>query len=540
MNDSKFNRRSFLGNTGAAVLLAGTPIERVFGSRTEGTRSRPVVSTTYGKVAGTLNGKVNTFKGIPYGRSTEGKGRFLPPTKVQPWTGVKDALDWGYRAPQVRGTPLVPEYGVMDYLGPISEDCLVLNIFTQGLRDGHKRPVMVYLHGGGYANGSGSVTLYDGTNLAAKHDVVVVTANHRLNMFGYLYLAGLGGDRYAQAGNAGLLDIVLSLEWVRDNIASFGGDPGNVTIFGQSGGGGKVSNLMGMPAAKGLFHKAIAMSGSATSGISKEAATRTAENLLSRLGLKPAQLDELQNVPMENLLALTIGPGAAGPFAPVVDGRTIPVVPFDPVASDLSAGVPLIIGSNETEVTWFANTSYDPLDDSALRAKVKQTLRTDDASADSVIAVYKKNRPKMSNLDIYLILASDVSNFRVDTDLEAQRKAEQKKAPVWKHYWQWYSPVRGGALRAMHTMELPFLFQNLAIARTEVGDATKEMQALADQISGAFTNFARTGNPNHKGLPQWKPYDAATRPTLIWNTEIRGVGDPYREERLARAAVKKV
>jgi para-nitrobenzyl esterase len=540
MTDPKTDRRSFLGSTIGSILLSATTFDRAFAARTEGTRSKPIVTTTHGKVAGAFNGKVNTFKGIPYGGSTEGKGRFLPPAKARSWTGVKDALEWGHRAPQIRGTPLVPEYGVMDYTGPISEDCLVLNIFTQGLKDGHKRPVMVYLHGGGYANGSGSVSLYDGTNLAAKHDVVVVTTNHRLNIFGYLYVAGLGGDRYAEGSNAGLLDVVLSLEWVRDNIASFGGDPGNVTIFGQSGGGGKVSNLMGMPAAKGLFHKAIALSGSATSGISKDAATKTAETVVSRLGLKANQIDELQTVPMDKLLQLTVAPGASGPFAPVVDGLSIPVVPFDPVASDLSAGVPLIIGSNETEVTWFANTSYDPRDDSALRGRVKQTLRTDEASADSVIAVYKKTRPKMSNLDIYLILASDASNFRADTDLEAQRKAEQKQAPVWKHYWQWYSPVRGGALRAMHTMELPFLFQNLEIAKSEVGDSNKEMQALADRISGAFTAFARTGNPNHKGLPQWKPYDATNRSTLIWNTEVRAVDDPYREERLARAAMRKV
>jgi len=533
------DRRSFLsGSAMAASLLVGTPLQRAWAARTEGTGAGPVVDTTAGKVRGAVAGKVNVFKGIPYGASTEGKGRFLPPSKTQPWTGVKDALDWGHRAPTIRGTPLVPEYAVMDYTGPMGEDCLALNVWTQGLKGSHKRPVMLWIHGGGYANGSASVTVYNGANLAAKHDVVVVGCNHRLNIFGFLNLAGIGGEKYALASNAGLLDIVQSLEWIRDNIANFGGDPSNVTIFGQSGGGGKVSNLMGMPAAKGLFHRAIVMSGAAVSGVSQETANKVAGNVLSRLGLKPNQLDELQNVPMDKLLAATTGQGS-GPFAPVIDGRSIPAVPFDPVATDISANVPMIIGSNETEVTWFSNQNYDPLDDAALRTKVKQALRSNDASADSVIAVYKKNRPKMTNLDIYLILASDASNFRVDTDLQAERKAALKQAAVYKHYWQWYSPVRGGALRAMHTMELPFLFQNLEIAKTEVGDATREMQALADQISGAFVAFARTGNPNHKGLPHWQTYDGTTRPTMIWNTESRVEKDPFHEERMARLAVKK-
>jgi para-nitrobenzyl esterase len=540
MKSSNVDRRSFLSSSAmAASFLMGTPLERAWAARSEGTGGNPVVDTSAGKVRGAVSGKVNVFKGIPYGASTEGKGRFLPPSKTQPWTGVKDALEWGHRAPTIRGVPLVTEYAVMDYTGPAGEDCLVVNVWTQGLKASHKRPVMVWLHGGGYANGSASSAVFDGTNLAAKHDVVVVGCNHRLNILGYLYLAGIGGEKYADASNTGMLDIIQSLEWVRDNIANFGGDPNNVTIFGQSGGGSKVSTLMGMPAAKGLFHKAIAMSGSAVNGISKEAATKTAENVLARLGLKANQIDELQTVSLDKLLPLTVAPGPVGQFGPVIDGRSMPAVPFNPVASDLSASVPMIIGSNETEVTWLANQSYDPLDDAALRARVRQALRSDEASADSVIATYKKNRPKASNLDLYLILASDASNFRVDTDLEAERKAEQKKAPVYKHYWQWYSPVRGGALRAMHTMELPFLFQNLEIAKTEVGPASGEMQALADQISGAFTSFARTGNPNHKGLPHWQPFDATERATMIWNTECRVVKDPFKEERMARLGVKK-
>src|SRR5712691_9591539 len=310
-----------------------------------------------------------------------------------------------------------------------------------------------------------------------------------------------------------MLDIVQAVGWVLDNIANFGGDPGNVTIFGQSGGAGKVSTLMGMPAAKGLFHRAIAESGSAVNGISSTEATRAAESLLAKLALK-------------------VGRDGVRPLGPVTDGRTLPAVPFDPVATEISANVPHMIGSTETEITWLQTTKYDPLDEAALRARVKETARTDDAAADKLIAVYRNDWPKASNLDLYLILATDFSNFRTGTDIQAERKAALGKAPVYKYYFQWYSPVSGGKLRAMHTMELPFVFQNVDIAKTEVGPATKEMYGLADQMSAAWVAFARTGNPNHKGLPHWAPFDSNKRATMIFNTECKAVNDPYRAERL--------
>ncbi len=519
------DRRSFLLGSSAALLApmkAGT--------------AGPVAETTAGKIRGTAAGAVHVFRGVPYGASTAVSGRFLPPAKPQAWPGVRDCVELGNRAPQIRGNPLIPEYGAMERTGPISEDCLNLNIWTQGLHDGRKRPVMVWLHGGGYANGSNGVTVNDGVNLVSKYDVVTVNVNHRLNIFGFLTLSEIGGAAFEHASNAGMLDIVQALEWVRDNITNFGGDPGNVTIFGQSGGGGKVSTLMGMPAAKGLFHKAIAMSGSAASGIRMETATRQARMVMQKLGVKSAE--ELQKAPVDQLLAITVGQGNVGGFGPVTDGWSLPAVPFDPVASELSASVPLIIGSTETEITWLPTTTYDPLDEAGLRQKVQQAARCDAGAADRVIAVYRKNRPQATNLDLYLIIGSDFSNFRTGTDTEAERKALQANAPVYKYYFQWYSPVRGGALRAMHTMELPFLFRNLEIARTEVGDETPAMRGLADHISGAFVEFARHGNPNHKGFPQWATFDAKKRATMIFNTETKLVEDPYREERLARAGVK--
>jgi para-nitrobenzyl esterase len=496
-----------------------------------------VADTAAGKVRGIQTGKVAAFKGVHYGAITTGKMRFMPANKVEPWTGVKDCFDIGQRAPQLPGN-LVPEYSVMERTESMGGDCLCVNVFTAGLKDGKKRPVMVWLHGGGYSAGSGGGNaLYDGTNLAAKHDVVVVTVNHRLNIFGFLYLADIGGDQFAKASNVGMLDIVLALEWVRDNIANFGGDPNSVTIFGQSGGGGKVSTLLAMPDAKGLFHRAIAMSGSALTGVPRDEANKMAEAVMKKVGAKEAA--DLQKVPMLQLLDLT-RPGALGMparWGPVTDGRTLPADPFEPTASPIFQDVPLMIGSTETEITWNAQQLYDPLDDAALRANLKRALRIDDAGADKVAAVYKKNRPKASNLDIFLIAGTDGSNFREGTDTEADRRAALGKGPVYKYYFQFYSPVRDGVLRSMHTMDIPFVFDNVDVATTEIGKGP-ERQPLADRMSNAWVAFARTGNPNHKGIPNWSPYTLAQRTTLIWNTEVKVANDPYREEKDAVAAAR--
>jgi para-nitrobenzyl esterase len=354
-------------------------------------------------------------------------------------------------------------------------------------------------------------------------------------VFGYLYLAELGGEKYAQSSNLGMLDLIASLQWVRANIAAFGGDPGNVTIFGQSGGGGKVSTLLAMPGAQGLFHGAIAMSGSEVRGIPRDRATQSAEKFLAKLGLKSNQVDELQALPQAKLLEAMRG--AQGlQLAPVVDGHTLPASPFDPVAPSMSANVPFLIGSTETEVTWNVNANFDPLDDAALRERVVQTLHIDANTADKLLAVYRKGRPEASNLDLFFILSTDASNFRGGTDTEADRKAALAKAPVYKYYFQWYSPVREGKLRSYHTLDIPFVFENVDIAQSMVGSGP-ERSALADKMSAAYAAFARTGNPNHKGLPKWQPFDSNRRATMIFNNECRVVNDPYREERLAREAL---
>jgi para-nitrobenzyl esterase len=402
---------------------------------------------------------------------------------------------------------------------------------------------MVWLHGGGYAAGSPGMVPYDGANLARKHDVVVVGITHRLNAFGFLYLAEIGGERYADASNAGMRDIIAGLEWVRDNIASFGGDPGNVTIFGQSGGAGKVSTLLGMPAAQGLFHRAVAQSGAAVTSMPAQAATRNAELFMLRLELKPNQVDDLQKLPMEQLIAAVgRGSGRGGPggfvASPVVDGKSLPHDVFRPTASTLSADVPLLIGSTETEVTWNVNTDYTPpADEGALRERVKRALRSDDAQAEKMVAIYKKGRPKASLLDLALIIETDASQFRGGTDTEAERKAALGRAPVYMYRFQWYSPVSGGRLRAMHCMDIPFVFENVDLSKSVVGDGA-DRYALADKMSSAWVAFARTGNPNHKGLPKWEPFTADKRATMIFNNECRAVNDPYREERLSVAAAQ--
>ncbi|MBV9503830.1 MAG: carboxylesterase/lipase family protein [Acidobacteriia bacterium] len=529
------DRRSFLGLGSAAACILSQGSLTLARAAAKAESAGAVASINSGKVRGLVDDRILAYKGIPYGASTEG-ARFLPPAKPQPWSGIRDAVEYGPVSPQTPSN-LIPESMAQQPKadGNGTEDCLNLNLWTASLSG--KRPVMVWFHGGGFSAGSGNWNMYSGRNLAAKHDVVVITVNHRLNVFGYLYLAELGGEKYAHAANVGMLDCIAALEWVRDNAAAFGGDPANVTIFGQSGGAGKVSTLMAMPAAKGLFHRAIAMSGSTVKGVPRDRATKGAEAFLAKLDLKSGQVEELARMPREQLLAGMRGvPGLQ--LSPVTDGRTLPADPFDPVASPISANVPFMISSTETEVTWNNSVNFDPVDDAALHERIKQSMRIDDAAADKLIGVYKKGRSQASNLDLFFIMTTDTSNFRVGTDTEAERKADQAKAAVYKYYFQWYSPVREGKLRSYHTLDIPFAFQNVQIAESMVGKGSQQ-QPLADKMSAAFVAFARTGNPNHKGIPKWEAFDTAKRATMIWNNESKCVNDPYREERVARKELVK-
>ncbi len=503
----------------------------------------PIVETTTGKLRGADEAGILAFRGIPYGASTAGRNRFLPPQPAQPWAGVRDALHYQGHAPQaLDGVSRRPE--MADFSGapdttPEGEDCLTLNLWTPGTSG--KRPVMVWFHGGAFSYGSANSRRTQGNSLCRRGDVVVVTVNQRLNIFGHLYLAEIGGPEFAGSGNAGTLDMLAALHWVRDNIASFGGDPANVTIFGESGGGAKVSTLMAMPAAQGLFHRAIIQSGAAVRLIDRDRASRLAEAVLKVLGLRAGQLPELQMLPIPRLLA-AIAPAskAIGPtehklfdrynFGPVVDGRIVPCQPFDPIAPDISTNIPLMIGDMKDEMAIFLAPDdkvwHRTLSETEMRARVAAVAGAD---TDRVIELYKRLHPATNPAELLIAILTD-SNFRIRSLTLAQRKAVQGGAPVYMYAFNWETPVHGGRLKAPHAMDVPFTFDTL----DHVGstDRSPEAHELAARMSTTWAAFARNGTPDNAAIPHWPAYDTRTRETMILDTNWSVIADPNRETRL--------
>ncbi len=501
----------------------------------------PIVDTTSGKVRGATQAGIHSFKGIPYGANTGGKNRWLPPQPVQAWAGVRDALDYGPRAPQNERPAKEPHLAWIRDTRAYSEDCLVINVYTPAVNDSAKRPVLVYIHGGGFVSGASSAPGLDGHNFARRGDVVLVTLNHRLNLFGHLSLAESGDARYADAGNAALLDVIQALQWVRQNIASFGGDPSNVSISGQSGGASKVAVLMAMPEAQGLFHKAIIQSASSLLRMATpEDSARNTHHLLAQLGLDSSKVSALLDVPAADLLQAmsraVVAAGRVDNYRPVVDGRSLKVHPFDPAAPALSGSVPLMIGSCETEMTFpysqaQHNFSYDQ---AQVLERVKGFVGVDDAQAKDLMALYRQSRPEASPGDLWVAISTD-HQYRRNGIRASELKATQGQAPSWHYLFTWKSPVLNGLLKSPHTICIPFSFGNVDIAAGLTGSGA-DRYPLQQHMMDAWYAFMRSGNPNHNSLPQWKPYDTKDHPTMIFDNNCRLVNDPASAERIAISA----
>ena len=533
----KNNRRMFFkgaATLGAGVLLSPPVIatekikEEVIASD-----GKTVVDSASGKLRGLWRSGIFVFKGIPYGESTGGANRFMPPVPVKPWTGIRNALLYGRGCIQPDSDSAHFSYdghnrpgGEFNFLchggeGQLTpgEDCLQLNVWTPGLKDNRKRPVMVFYHGGGFSTGfDNALASYDGESLA-RHDVVVVTCNHRLNLFGYLNLTEVGGAKYA--ANPGLLDLVAVLQWVKDNITQFGGDPGNVTIFGQSGGGGKVLCLMAMPSAKGLFHRVINQSGPFLQFESRDTARAMTEEVMHQLGLARGDVDKLQDVPVDRLVGASAEMikklGAAAPvfrrqyglagWWPTVDGTVLPRHPFDPDAPAISAHVPLITGSVFNEQTnALDREDGGRMTEAELQKGVGEAFG---ANGPAIIAAYRRDWPQATAFEIYGAIAAE--GFRRPAFEQAARKAMLNAAPSYVYVYNWRTPMLDGRPGTFHASDLVFTFDN-AVRCHQYSGLRPEALAMSKRISSAYVAFARTGNPNNPGLPHWPAHtrDGAT------------------------------
>jgi len=520
------NRRVLM--QGAGALLAVSALPRGLMAQDDAL----VAQTSAGPVRGFSADGTLMYRGIPYAGSADGANRFLPPRPVEAWTDVRDATEFGARSPAAEYPMqvLMEEEGLDLDAGPMSEESLFLNVQTPAL-DG-ARPVMVWYHGGSFTSGSGGSMRYYAPELVVEKDVVLVTVNHRLGIFGFLDLSRFGGDQYAQSGNVGMLDIVASLEWVRDNIANFGGDPSNVTVFGESGGGSKVTTLMAMPAAEGLFHRVIAQSGVALQSQSPDAAEATTRTVLERLGIAEDDVAALGEKTWEDILAVSNGLD----WRPVEDGATVAGSAFDPQAR-LSAGIPLLLGSNAHEANFFNATPFEPIDDEGLRMALIEGQGIAEDRVEDLIAAYQAANPDLENHQIYQRIASDAF-MGASAFTAADRRAEMGGDNTWVYFFAMAQGARDGLIGAPHTAEIAYALDNLAQAERLVGAIDPEDQTLADQMSAAWTNFAREGNPATDLLPEWPAYTADNRAVMVLDENPRVEIDPLRQGLDALAAAR--
>lgn len=554
MGIDTFHRRALLKSAafamtaGATSWVAGAP-----GAARGSRMSDPVTARAdtalldieSGRIAGYVSHGIFTFKGVPYGDTTAGAARFLPPRKPKPWTGVRSSRQFGFVCPQDKGTGRQNDEEAFMFQWNDSvegEDCLHVNVWTPGIGDNRKRPVMVWLHGGGFAAGSGhDLPAFDGENLAHRGDVVVVTLNHRLNFLGFLDLSAYG-ERYTQSGNVGMLDIVAALEWIRDNIAAFGGDASRVLIFGQSGGGAKVSTLMGMPAAKGLFHRAVVQSGSFSLSNTPDKSRKLAELLLVELGLPGSAVDALHTLPYANLFqastavldkanrtaARASDPLAAARglgFGPVADGLVLPSLPFAPNAPATSADVPMIIGTTLNEFTTGINhPEYELMTRAELLSRVEARYP---GRGQSIVAAFHGRTPDAKPFDLWSRIAS--APVRQAAIEQARSKAAQQGAPAYLYWFTWQTPILDGRPRAFHCAEIPFVFDNIDRCDHMTGGGAGPRE-LAGRMADTWIQFARTGNPNHQGIVAWPAFTRETGPTMLFDTQPRAARHPDQAE----------
>ena len=506
--------------------------------------------TAYGRVRGVQSNGLATFKGIPYAGAVSGANRFKAAPPLRPWTGLRDALAVGAPAIQPGQRRNEP---------PPSEDCLFLNVWTPAA-DGRKRPVMFYSHGGGFTTGSGGAAYQDGGSLARTWDVVVVATNHRLGLLGYLYLGDLGGEEYATSGNQGLLDICDGLKWVHENIEAFGGDPSNVMIFGESGGGAKTSCLYAMPAAGPFFNKASIESGPGIRMMPRDAAAETTLMVLKQLGIEKSEWRKLLEVPADQLLQAQTGLGRTGGgplgmnggrkgmgggsrpggFGPVVDGTVLPNHPFDPQAPTISKSKPLMVGYNRDETVFFfnqqRNTEVFNLTETALKERLAREFA---GNADAIYDAYHKSRPDASPSDLYIAITT-ARMIGIGAMTIAERKYAQHGAPAYMYIFKHENPALiPGTQHKMgtpHAMEISYKFNNIQ-ANGGAGGAglmsisRPESIKAAHNMSELWSTFARTGRPAAKGQPVWPPYTPERRSTMEIDAECTVVDDPYPLER---------
>lgn len=581
--EKKLSRRTMIrgaaalaGGTAATVLSPAASILRpevnaapapMVGAGVVVTASskKNIVETDSGKVFGFVRDGIYSFKGIPYAASTEGKNRFMAPAKREPWAGVRSALYWGPVSPQNYTSTLDARRGGWQHDdesfmfewedGQPSEDCLRINVWTPSISDNKKRPVMMWIHGGGYTAGSDNeLRMYDGESLARRGDVVMVSVNHRLGVLGFLNLMEYG-EQYAASPNVSMLDLVAALQWVKTNISNFGGDPNTVMIFGQSGGGGKVSTLMGMPSAEGLFHRAAVESGATLRQGTLDRSAATSAAVVKQLGLTKDNISKIHDLPNEAIVQAAVdagrnggGAGAAGArgavgrgaggrggggiggFGPVVDGKIIPRNSFDPDASPYAAKVPLIVGSVLNEMANAVQMGDASVDDWTMDEMKQRLTQQRGDKAQHLIDVFQKSHPAATPFEIYSRISGMSGHIGAMT--MAERKAAQNGAPAYVYWFQWQTPILDGRGRAFHCSELPFVFYNTERCATMTGN-TPEARDLAGRVADAWVSFARKGDPNHPGLPVWPKYDATKMPTMVLDNKCAAVNDPDSDARKA-------